>query len=63
MMDGALINGTIEEPLHPNRARLLDYLNKADDSFIRVHIDGNTVLINKSYIIHVYVEHLETHDG
>lgn len=62
IMDGALIEGTIEEPLHPDRARLLDYLNNPDDSFIKLHIDGDTTLVNKAYIIHVHVDILEDFD-
>lgn len=62
MMDGSLITGTIEEPLHPNRARLLDYLNNSDDTFIKLHIDGNTVLVNKSYIIYAHVDSLVDND-
>lgn len=62
MMDGSLISGTIEEPLHPNKARLLDYLNGTEDRFIKLNVDTNTALINKSYIIHVYVEKLEDED-
>jgi hypothetical protein len=62
MMDGSLISGLIEEPLHPNQARLLDYLNKPEDNFIKMSVDGNTLLINKSYIIHVHVENLEDSD-
>lgn len=62
MMDGSLISGTIEEPLHPNRARLLDYLNNPEDAFIKLHIEGNTTLLNKSYIIHVHVHSLEDSD-
>ena len=62
LMDGSLINGSIEEPLHPNRARLLDYLNNPDDAFIKLHIDGTTTLVNKTYIIHVHVGSLEDND-
>lgn len=62
MMDGSLISGTIEEPLHPNKARLLDYLNNPDDVFVKLHMEGNTALINKSYIIHVHVDSLEDDD-
>jgi hypothetical protein len=62
MMDGSLINGTIEESLHPNRARLLDYLNNPDDMFIKLHMDGDTTLVNKSYIIHVHVDSLEDNE-
>jgi hypothetical protein len=62
MMDGALIDGTIEEPLHPNRARLLDYLNNPDETFIKLHMEGNTTLVNKAYIIHAHVDTLEDID-
>jgi len=62
MMDGSLLSGQIQEPLHPNKARLLDYLNKAEENFIKMHADGTTLLINKSYIIHVHVENLEDND-
>ena len=56
MMDGSLIEGTIQESLPSDRARLLDYLNKKEDSFIKVHMEDNLVfLINKAYIIHVHV--------
>lgn len=59
MMDGSLITGSIHEPLHPNKARLLDYLNKQEDTFIKIRASERTVLINKTYIIHVHVENLE----
>lgn len=59
MMDGSLIGGTIDEPLHPNRARLLDYLNNVADSFISIHSGNDTILVNKSYINHVHVQSLE----
>lgn len=62
MMDGSLLTGKIQEPLHPNQARLLDYLNKPEANFIKMHADGTTMLINKSYIIHVHVESLEDND-
>ena len=62
MMDGSLISGAIEESLHPNRARLLDYLNNPDDMFIKLHIESNTTLVNKSYVIHVQVDSLEDSD-
>ena len=62
MMDGSNISGTIQEPLHPNRARLLDYLNKAEDQFIKLYVDRNTVLVNKSYIIHVFIDNLDDND-
>lgn len=62
MMDGSLLSGLIQEPLHPNKARLLDYLNKPEDSFIKMHVDNMTLLVNKSYIIHVHVENLQDSD-
>jgi len=62
LMDGAVIRGKILEPLHPNRARLLDYLNRTDEQFIKLHVGDNTVLVNKSYIIHVFVDELKEED-
>ena len=59
MMDGSLISGTIQEALAPDRARLLDYLNKTDDGFIKIHMEeGAVYLVNKAYIIHVHVANL-----
>ena len=56
MMDGSLIHGTIFESLPPDHARLLDYLNRGEESFIKVHLENNLIyLINKSYINHVHV--------
>ena len=56
MMDGALIHGTIHEQLPPERARLLDYLNRSDECFIKVYLDDGLIfLVNKAYIIHVHV--------
>ena len=63
LMDGSCISGKILEPLHPNRARLLDYLNRTEEQFIKLHVDDNTVLVNKSYIIHVYVDELKEEDS
>lgn len=57
MMDGSLISGTIREQLPPERARLLDYLNRADECFIKLYMDEGTIyLINKAYIIHTRVD-------
>lgn len=57
MMDGSFINGAIREQLPPARARLLDYLNRSDECFIKMHMDeGIIYLINKAYIIHVHVD-------
>jgi hypothetical protein len=52
MMDGSVLTGTIIEPMPPNKLRLLDYLNKTDDQFVKLHTEGGQIyLINKSYII------------
>lgn len=60
MMDGSLISGTIQESLAPDRARLLDYLNKTIDGFIKIHMEeGAVYLVNKAYIIHVHVAKLD----
>ena len=57
LMDGAYISGSIRESLPPNHARLLDYLNRSDEAFIKVYMeDGLIYLINKSYINHVHVD-------
>lgn len=59
MMDGSYIQGAIHEPLPPNHARLLDYLNRSDECFIKIHMDGGLIyLINKSYINHVHVANI-----
>ena len=63
LMDGSQISGKILEPLHPNRARLLDYLNRTEEQFIKLHVDDNTILVNKSYIIHVFVDELKEEDN
>jgi len=61
LMDGAYIDGSIRESLPPNHARLLDYLNRNDETFIKVHMeDGLIYLINKSYINHVRVNDIGT---
>lgn len=54
LMDGSLIEGEIIEVLHPNHARLYDYLNQAEDRFIRLYTSDNQVcMVNKNYIIQV----------
>ena len=64
MMDGSLIDGTIQESLPPDQARLLDYLNRPDEPFIKLHLDDDLVyLINKSYIIHFHVAGINTADS
>lgn len=56
LMDGSYITGSIRESLPPHHARLLDYLNRSDEAFIKVYMeDGLIFLINKSYINHVHV--------
>lgn len=52
MMDGSLIAGIIKAPMPPDMPRLLDYLNKHEDRFVKMYIDDTKVyLVNKSYII------------
>lgn len=54
MMDGSVIDGEIIEILPPNHARLYDYLNQADDRFIRLYTSNTQVcMVNKNYIIQV----------
>jgi hypothetical protein len=54
MMDGSRIDGMIQEVLPPEYSRLYDYLNQADDRFLRIYTDGDKViLLNKAYIIQV----------
>lgn len=53
MMDGSMVEGTVREPLAPDRSRLFDYLNRLDHRFIRMSVDVDLIyLINKSYIVH-----------
>ena len=64
MMDGSLIQGTIYESLPPEHARLLDYLNRGEENFIKVHVEGDLIyLINKSYINHVHVAGIGDTEG
>ena len=52
MMDGSHIQGTIWKPLPPDRARLLDYLNRDTERFVKVDTpDGRVHLVNKPYIV------------
>ncbi|HHI93291.1 MAG TPA: hypothetical protein ENK04_07245 [Gammaproteobacteria bacterium] len=61
LMDGSCIDGSIHESLPPNHARLLDYLNRSDETFIKIYMeDGLIYLINKSYINHVRVDDIGT---
>jgi hypothetical protein len=54
MMDGTLICGNIRRHLHPDYARLSDYLNLCDERFIEIFTDdGKQWLVNKSYIVYV----------
>ena len=64
MMDGSLIHGKIRESLPPDQARLLDYLNRPEEGFIKVHMEeGLIYLINKSYINHVHVTGIGDAEG
>lgn len=54
MMDGSVVDGMIHEILPPEYSRLYDYLNQADDRFLRIYTNNNLViLLNKAYIIQV----------
>ena len=54
MMDGAVIDGKIQEALPEDKSRLFDYLNRKDDRFVKLYTDENEIcLINKSYINYV----------
>lgn len=54
MMDGSVIDGEVIEVLHPNHARLYDYLNQANDRFIRLFTsDSQVCMVNKNYIVQV----------
>lgn len=51
MMDGLFIEGSIWNPLPPDRARLLDYFNLGGARFIKIDCQDDYVyLINKTYI-------------
>jgi hypothetical protein len=64
LMDGAHIEGNIRESLPANHARLLDYLNRTEENFIKVHMDDGLIyLINKSYINHVQVNDIGASDN
>jgi len=63
MMDGSYIQGTIRESLPPSHGRLLDYLNRSEENFIRIILDDGLVyLINKAYINHVHVDDIGAED-
>ena len=52
MMDGSIIDGIVMQQLHPNNARLYDFLNKNDERFAEFHVgDGQICAVNKSYIV------------
>jgi len=51
MMDGSIIEGSARYMLPPNRARLFDYLNIRDESFIKLHLEGRSIcLVNKGHV-------------
>jgi len=53
MMDGSVLSGQIRETLPADYARLFDYLNADGNPFLRLVTVEETLLVNKSYIIHV----------
>lgn len=53
LMDGSMLLGEIRSPMPKDRSRLYDYLNKASDLFVKLHLDGDLItLVNKQYIIY-----------
>ena len=54
LMDGSVIDGEIVEVLPSDHARLYDYLNQAQDRFIRLYTaESQSCMVNKNYIIQV----------
>ena len=54
LMDGSVIDGDIIEVLPNDHSRLYDYLNKAQERFVRLHTSENQIcMLNKSYIARV----------
>jgi len=52
MMDGLIIEGSAQYMLPPNRARLYDYLNLRDESFITLHLEDHHIcLVNKAHVV------------
>ena len=54
LMDGSIIDGEIIEVLPADHSRLYDYLNQAQERFIRLYTaDTQVCMVNKNYIIQV----------
>jgi hypothetical protein len=54
LMDGSVIDGEIIEVLPSDHSRLYDYLNQAQERFIRLFTgDTHICMVNKNYIIKV----------
>jgi hypothetical protein len=54
LMDGSIIDGSVRRALHPDNARLYDYLNMGDERFAELYQDNGVVsAVNKSYIVYV----------
>lgn len=54
LMDGSVIDGEIIEVLPSDYARLYDYLNQAQERFIRLYTaESQVCMVNKNYIIKV----------
>jgi hypothetical protein len=54
LMDGSILDGEIIEVLPTDHARLYDYLNQAQERFIRLFTGESQVcMVNKNYIIQV----------
>jgi hypothetical protein len=53
LMDGSMLLGEIRSPMPKDKSRLYDYLNRASDLFVKLHLEDDLVtLVNKQYIIY-----------
>ncbi|MCX6545839.1 MAG: hypothetical protein NTV05_15675 [Acidobacteria bacterium] len=51
MMDGLIVEGKVRYVLPPNRARLYDYLNLREESFIALYLEDRRIcLLNKTHV-------------
>jgi len=52
LMDGSRLRGIVRHLLPPSHARLYDYLNIADEQFVKLYLeDDNVCLVNKAYVV------------
>lgn len=50
---GPSYRGTLMIEAMSGRSRLLDYLNRYDERFLTLHVDGGLVLLNRGLVEHV----------